>query len=66
MCEYCEQPNDLAFSKRKYFSICVAGTLFINDEKNEITDSLPIKYCPFCGRELLEDLGDENNDESRE
>lgn len=33
MCEYCEEPNDLAFSKRKDFSICVADrTLFINSK----------------------------------
>lgn len=59
MCKYCEAPNDLVFSKRKKFSICVAGkTLFINTEniKNvEITDSLLIKYCPFCGKELKQE-----------
>lgn len=34
MCEYCEEPNDLAFSKRKEFSIWVADrTLFINSER---------------------------------
>lgn len=53
MCEYCEEPNDLAFSERKEFSICVADrTLFINSENIENTDSLLIKYCPFCGEEL--------------
>lgn len=53
MCEYCEEPNDLAFSKRKDFSVCVANLrLYINDEINQKTGSLPIKYCPFCGEEL--------------
>lgn len=53
MCKYCEEPNDLAFSRRKDFSICVADrTLFINNENISNTDSLPIKYCPFCGEEL--------------
>lgn len=56
MCKYCEAPNDLVFSNRKEFSICIAGkTLFLNDEKNQNTNSLSIKYCPFCGEELKQE-----------
>lgn len=58
MCKYCEVPNDLIFSRRKKFSICVAGkTLFINTEniKNvEITeDDLNRKQVQELGREKL-------------
>lgn len=60
MCQYCESPNDLIFTNRKGFSICVAdGHLYINDEKHGGTESLPIKYCPICGAETI-DTFDEN------
>lgn len=55
MCKYCEVPTDLAFTDCNTYSVCVSGgRLYVNDTNHNMTESLPIKFCPFCGRKTVD------------